>query len=136
MRLGLVHVNMGSMSTPATLVAAARAAEEAGFDSLWAGEHIVLPDPQAPPSPMDPRAPALDSLLGAIAAELDGEYRNDIFLAGLGSNMLLAGGLTYLGDRLGVELYFAAIVAFGSRLFNNLAIIRRELIARVRPGVP
>jgi small basic protein len=78
---------------------------------------------------------ALDSLLGAIAAELDGEYRNDIFLAGLGSNMLLAGGLTYLGDRLGVELYFAAIVAFGSRLFNNLAIIRRELIARIRPGV-
>jgi small basic protein len=75
---------------------------------------------------------ALDSLLGAIAAELHGEYRNDVFLIGLGSNMLLAGGLTYLGDRLGVELYFAAIVAFGSRLFSNLATIRRELIDRIR----
>jgi probable F420-dependent oxidoreductase len=63
MKLGLVHVNMGSMSTPAELVAAARAAEAAGFDSVWAGEHIVLPDPQVPPSPMDPRAAALDSLL-------------------------------------------------------------------------
>ncbi|HKA84395.1 MAG TPA: LLM class F420-dependent oxidoreductase [Acidimicrobiales bacterium] len=63
MLLGLVHVNMGAMSRPDDLVAAARAAEAAGFDSLWAGEHIVLPDPQVPPSPMDPRDPALDSLL-------------------------------------------------------------------------
>jgi alkanesulfonate monooxygenase SsuD/methylene tetrahydromethanopterin reductase-like flavin-dependent oxidoreductase (luciferase family) len=51
MRLGLVHINMGPMSQPDALVAAARAAEAAGFDSVWAGEHIVLPDPQAPPSP-------------------------------------------------------------------------------------
>lgn len=63
MRLGLVHVNMGAMSEPDGLVAAARAAEAAGFDSLWAGEHIVLPDPQVPPSPMAPQARALDSLL-------------------------------------------------------------------------
>ncbi|MEA2640354.1 MAG: hypothetical protein QOF51_1748 [Chloroflexota bacterium] len=77
---------------------------------------------------------ALDSLLGAVVAELNGEYRNDIFLAGLASNMFLAGGLTYLGDRIGVELYFAAIVAFGVRSFNNLAIIRRGLMARIRPS--
>jgi probable F420-dependent oxidoreductase len=64
MRLGLVHVNMGSMSSPHELVPAVRAAEAAGFDSVWAGEHIVLPDPQVPPSPMGPREPALDSLLG------------------------------------------------------------------------
>src|SRR5262245_19612304 len=63
MRLGLVHVNMGSMSRPDSLVAAARQAEAAGFDSVWAGEHVVLPDPQAPPSPMKPDDPALDSLL-------------------------------------------------------------------------
>ncbi len=63
MLLGLVHINMGSMSGPDELVAAARAAESAGFDSVWAGEHIVLPDPQVPPSPMGPQDPALDSLL-------------------------------------------------------------------------
>ena len=38
-----------------------------------------------------------------------------------------AGGLTYLGDKLGVELYFAAIVAFGVRIFDNIAVIRRFL---------
>jgi probable F420-dependent oxidoreductase len=63
MRLGLVHVNMGSMSRPDPLAQAARTAEAAGFDSVWAGEHVVLPDPQARPSPMPPQDPALDSLL-------------------------------------------------------------------------
>ena len=63
MLLGLVHVNMGSMSRPDAIAGAARAAEAAGFDSVWAGEHIVLPDPQVPPSPMAPGDPALDSLL-------------------------------------------------------------------------
>ena len=63
MRLGLVHINMGSMVRPDELVAAARAAEGAGFDSVWSGEHIVLPDPQVPPSPMAPQDPALDPLL-------------------------------------------------------------------------
>ena len=38
----------------------ARAAEAAGFESLWGGEHVVLPDPQAPPSPMAPTDLILD----------------------------------------------------------------------------
>jgi probable F420-dependent oxidoreductase len=63
MRLGLVHINMGVMSEPGVLAEAARAAEAAGFDSVWAGEHVVLPDPQVPPSPMAPQDPALDGLL-------------------------------------------------------------------------
>ena len=75
---------------------------------------------------------AMDSILGAVSAEVDGRYENDIFVAGLFTNMLLAGTLTYLGDRLGVELYFAAIVAFWARMFNNLAIVRRHFVGRLR----
>ena len=75
---------------------------------------------------------AMDSILGGVSAEVDGRYENDIFVAGLFTNMLLAGTLTYLGDRLGVELYFAAIVAFGARMFNNLAIVRRHFVAKLR----
>jgi small basic protein len=73
---------------------------------------------------------ALDSVLGAVRSEMDGEFDNRIFLSGFFANIVLAGGLTFLGDRLGVELYIAAIVAFGVRLFDNLAIIRRQLLAR------
>lgn len=71
---------------------------------------------------------ALDSVLGAVRAELQDEYDNKVFLSGLVTNAALAAGLTFLGDRLGVELYYAAIVAFGVRLFNNLAIIRRQFL--------
>ncbi len=63
MLLGLVHVNTGPLSRPQALAEAAQAAEAAGFDSVWAGEHLVLPDPRVPPSPMAPQDPALDSLL-------------------------------------------------------------------------
>jgi small basic protein len=78
---------------------------------------------------------ALDSVLGAVRAELAGEFDNRIFLSGFFANAILAGALTYFGDRLGVELYIAAIVAFGVRLFNNLAIIRRQLLSRVTGNV-
>ena len=73
---------------------------------------------------------ALDSVLGAARAGLQDQFDNRIFLTGFFANIILASGLTYLGDRLGVELYIAAIVAFGVRLFNNLAIVRRLLLAR------
>ena len=71
---------------------------------------------------------ASDSILGAARAQLEGQYGNRIFISGFCVNALLAGFLTFVGDRLGVELYYAAIVAFGVRLFNNLAIIRRHFL--------
>ena len=77
---------------------------------------------------------AADSVLGAIRAELQGEYDNGIFITGFFGNVLLAGLLTFIGDRLGVELYYAAIFAFGVRLFNNLARIRRELLVILSRG--
>ncbi|TAK20216.1 MAG: DUF1290 domain-containing protein [Chloroflexota bacterium] len=70
----------------------------------------------------------LDSILGAARAELEGRYDNRIFISGLVTNILLAGMLTFLGDRLGVDLSIAAIVGFGGRLFTNLGAIRRHII--------
>lgn len=71
---------------------------------------------------------AADSVVGAWRASLEDKYNNRIFLSGLVVNMLLAASLTFVGDRLGVDLYIAAVVVFGARLFNNLAIIRRHFI--------
>ena len=51
MKLGLFGINFGACAQPETAVRVARAAEAAGFDSVWTGEHVVLPDPQVPPSP-------------------------------------------------------------------------------------
>lgn len=71
---------------------------------------------------------ALDSMVGATRATMEGGYRNRVFLSGLVGNALLAFMITYLGDRLGSDLYFAAIVAFGVRLFNNFSKIRQMLL--------
>jgi probable F420-dependent oxidoreductase len=60
MKLGLFGINVGPCADPDGAVRAARAAEEAGLESLWTGEHVVLPDPQAPPSPAAPETPFLD----------------------------------------------------------------------------
>jgi small basic protein len=73
---------------------------------------------------------ALDSVLGAARAEMEGTFNNRVFVSGLLANALFAGLLTFIGDRLGVELYLAAIVAFGVRLFDNLARIRRRLFGQ------
>jgi small basic protein len=70
----------------------------------------------------------LDSILGAVRADLNRTYDMRIFWSGFVANALLAVGLTFLGDRLGVDLFLAAVVAFGVRLFNNLAIIRRHFL--------
>lgn len=72
----------------------------------------------------------IDSLLGAARSHLMDKYDNLIFISGFVTNAILAGLLTFLGDKLGVPLYYAAILVFGGRLFNNLAVIRRLLIER------
>jgi small basic protein len=73
---------------------------------------------------------ALDSVFGGVRASMEERFDNVIFLSGFFSNALLAAGLVFIGDRLGVELYTAAIVAFGVRLFQNLGIIRRYLLKK------
>src|SRR5436190_14632057 len=60
MKIALFACNMGACADPGVAARVARAAEAAGFESLWTGEHVVLPDPQAPPSPVAPFEPMLD----------------------------------------------------------------------------
>jgi probable F420-dependent oxidoreductase len=63
-------LNAKATLSPALTRRIARRAEELGYTSWWAGEHVVLPSPRTPGSPMDPRDPVLDPLvhLGYVAA--------------------------------------------------------------------
>ena len=70
----------------------------------------------------------LDSILGAVRAELDGQYDNRIFLSGFMANTAVAVVLTFVGDRLGIDLYLVALIAFGLRIFQNVALIRRHFL--------
>jgi small basic protein len=42
----------------------------------------------------------------------------------------MAAFLVYVGDRLGIDLYYVALLAFGLRIFNNLGFIRQHLLKK------
>ncbi|GAA0331178.1 small basic family protein [Bacillus carboniphilus] len=71
---------------------------------------------------------ALDTLFGGIRAHLQKVYDEKVFVSGFFFNIILAASLAFLGVHLGVDLYLAAIFAFGVRLFQNIAVIRRILL--------
>lgn len=74
----------------------------------------------------------LDSVFGGIRSSLEGKFDTDIFISGFFGNAILAAGLAYLGDRLNVPIYLAAVIVFGGRLFQNFAVMRREIIRSIR----
>jgi probable F420-dependent oxidoreductase len=59
-KIGLFGINIGVASEPDAIVRVAKVAEAAGLESVWTGEHVVLPDPQVRPSPSAPQSPFLD----------------------------------------------------------------------------
>ncbi len=75
---------------------------------------------------------AMDSAFGGIRASLDDRFDFAVFASGFFINGILAAGLTYVGDRLGVSLYYAALFVFGYRIFLNLGVIRRQILNQWR----
>ena len=64
---------------------------------------------------------ALDSVFGGIVATLNKNFDLKIFVSGFFGNAILSILLTYLGQKLNVDIYLAAIVVFVGRMFNNLS---------------
>ena len=61
MKFGLYGLHKGENIVPESLARRARAAEDAGFESIWIGDHIALP-PDAPDDAYDPRLEAVVTL--------------------------------------------------------------------------
>ena len=87
MRFGLHSVNLHSCASPAAAAALGRAAETAGFESLWTADHVVLPDPPVAGRPMPPDMPLLDPIVTLT------------FLAAHTSRIRLATGVVILPQR-------------------------------------
>ena len=113
MKFGLFGINNGPLAEPDAAVQAAQAAEASGFDSVWTGEHVVLPDPQAPPAPAPPHMAMLDPAV-ALA-----------YLAGHTSTIGLATGIIILPQRnplvLAKELASVDVVSKGRLWFGYAA---------------
>lgn len=73
---------------------------------------------------------SLDSVFGGIRAAMDDNFDNTIFISGFFVNALLAAFLVFVGDHLSIDLYYVALLAFGMRIFQNLAIVRRYFLKK------
>lgn len=74
---------------------------------------------------------ALDSVFGGITSTLKKNFDMKIFISGFFVNAILAIALTYLGEKLNVDIYLAAVVVFVGRMFNNLGTIRRYYVEKI-----
>jgi small basic protein len=86
------------------------------------------------PLGLDPYLPiavvaALDAVFGGLRAYLDGIFDDKVFVISFISNVVIAAGIVFLGDKLGVggQLSTGVIVVLGIRIFSNVAAIRRHL---------
>lgn len=73
----------------------------------------------------------LDSVFGALVASIEKKFKMNTFLSGFFGNAVIAIFLVYLGERLNVELYLAAVIVFGGRLLNNFGNIRRDTLDNI-----
>ncbi len=110
MKLGYFGIGSGPCADPEAAMRAARAAEAAGFESVWTGEHVVLPTPQAPPSPVPPEFPMLHP--SATLA----------FVAGVTQTLRLGTGIVILPQRnpvvLAKELASVDVLSGGRLIFG------------------
>jgi probable F420-dependent oxidoreductase len=87
MKFGLHSVNLHGCAYPDTAARLGRAAEEAGFESLWVADHVVLPDPPVAERPMPPDQRLLDPIVSLT------------FLAAHTTRILLGTGVIILPQR-------------------------------------
>jgi len=73
---------------------------------------------------------ALDAVVGAGRALLDGVFRDRVFVISFLSNVLVAAFIVWIGDLLGVgsQMSTGVVVVLTMRIFSNAAAIRRHLL--------
>ena len=73
---------------------------------------------------------SLDSVFGGLKAAVMGTFDNTVFISGFFVNALMAAFLVYIGDKLGIDLYYVALLALGFRIFKNMALLRRHVLKK------
>ena len=76
----------------------------------------------------------IDQTVHSISAAVEKAERHSgwkidrAFVSGFVVNAVVAVLLTFVGDRLGLDLYLVALITFGLRIFQNVALIRRHFL--------
>ncbi|MFF9020298.1 TIGR03619 family F420-dependent LLM class oxidoreductase [Streptomyces eurythermus] len=108
--IGLFSMNFNAAADPATAERIARLTERLGYDSLWVGDHVVLPSPRTEASPLDPGTPLLDPVVALT------------HLAARTEHLLLGAGCIVLPQRnplvLAKQLASVDVLSSGRLLFG------------------
>jgi len=73
----------------------------------------------------------IDTVFGALVSNTQRKFSLTIFLTGFFGNALIAIALVFLGEKLDVDIYLAAVIVFSTRMFSNFSIIRRFYIDKI-----
>ncbi len=73
---------------------------------------------------------ALNTVFGGAVADLQQRFDVKVFLSGFFGNLVLALALTFIGEKMGLSLYLVPMFAFGVRLFENFALLRRLFFSK------
>ncbi len=92
MKIGLFGINMNQPDAPRTLLPLARKAEDLGFESIWTGEHVMIPEDYASRYPFNS--------LGRIGVPPETSFTDPLvtrsFVAAHTSNLRLGTGINLL----------------------------------------
>ncbi len=130
LKFGLANMSGGAASYPEALLSISQAAEAAGFDSLWAGEHIILPDTS---TRIPPTYRCLSPLLALtyIAAQTKSiRLGTGVLLLPQHEPLLLAKELATLDVLSGGRLMIGIGVGWSEEEYQALGIPYRERGAR------
>ena len=73
---------------------------------------------------------ALDAVFGGSRAALERIFDLSNFVLGFFSNVVLAVILVYVGDLIGINLYYVALIGFGLHVFINVGAIRKIIMTK------
>ncbi|PQL19285.1 DUF1290 domain-containing protein [Veillonella denticariosi JCM 15641] len=73
---------------------------------------------------------ALDAVFGGSRAALERIFDLRNFISGFFSNVVIAVILVYIGDLIGINLYYVALIGFGLRVFVNIGAIRKNIMTK------
>lgn len=134
MKIGYFGINNGPVATGEAIVRILRCLEDAGFESAWTGEHLVLSDPQQSPSPLPPDYPILDTiatLAFAAAHTTRLKLGTGIILLAQRNPVVLAKELSSIDVLANGRLLFGVGVGYVRREFDVLGVPYHERGARV-----
>lgn len=73
----------------------------------------------------------MDSALGAFIANINKKFKFSEFLTGFFGNAIISMLLVYLGEKMDIDIYLAAIIVFTFKILNNISELRKVVLSKI-----